>query len=41
MADEVARFGALNNSIKQEVLKKKSLLEHKSEADRELRRALE
>ena len=41
VADEVARFGQLGSSIKQEMIKKKGLAEHKAEAERELRRAVE
>lgn len=41
MADEVTRFGVLNNALKQEAVKKRSLQDHKNEAEKELRRAVE
>jgi hypothetical protein len=39
--EEVARFSQLNNNIKHEISKKKSLLDHKSEAEKDLKKAVE
>jgi hypothetical protein len=41
IADEVARFSTLNNNIKQELMKKKGLTDHKADAERDLRKAIE
>ena len=41
MADEISRFSSLNNNIKQELSKKKGLADHKIDAERDLRKAIE
>jgi hypothetical protein len=41
VADEITRFGTLNNNIKQELIKKRGLIEHKAAAEKELKRAVE